>query len=243
MPYAEKKKNPGKSIVLRFFLIGMAGVFLVLLCLWGVWPYFYFFTIPESERYQVKEVNFPGGKKGNQLVRDGILIGMNLTEPKELRRQATGYYHQDGPVGQVLEQFNWLRGVASSYRSDNRLPASLLAISAVDTIGLSPLPMNMLVQAWSEPPIGVLGLEVGTIASYARPFQHIHYYKMSAYLKDLVLPQADKPHWGHARQIRRGSHGTAHQGSDGPVFLQAYRHGHSVHSHLQPIVHSGPGGQ
>ena len=44
-----------------------------------------------------------------------------------LRRLATTYYHRDGPVGRVMEKFNWSPGPpnCNTYHADARILASL----------------------------------------------------------------------------------------------------------------------
>jgi hypothetical protein len=44
-------------------------------------------------------------------------------------------------------------------------------------VGVNPLPVNMLVTAWSEPPLGMLFMETGTLASYGRPLQIVDFYE------------------------------------------------------------------
>ncbi len=154
--------------------------------------------------FAVTETTDPDGARANQLSRDRILSGQNFTHPPELRRLATTYYHRRGPVGVVLEKFNWFPGRANTYSADVRLPAGLIALAAGDALSGSPVPLGLFVCAWSEPPIGVIELNVGTMASYGRPFQHLHFYDKSARLKDLVDPAEGKPrpfHYLHdARQ-------------------------------------------
>lgn len=154
--------------------------------------------------FEVTETTDPDGARANQLSRDRILSGRNYIHPAELRRLATTYYHRRGPVGVVLEKFNWFPGPANTYSADVRLPACLVALAAGDALGGSPVPLGLFVGVWSEPPIGVIELNVGTMASYGRPFQHLHFYDKSARLKDLVDPAEGKPrpfHYLHdARQ-------------------------------------------
>src|ERR1019366_6813845 len=107
--------------------------------------------------------------------------GMNFTVPdkkdlgsatRDLRRLATTYYHREGPVGRVMEKYNWFPGGPNSntYWADTRMPASLAASVFAD-LGTGSLPMTTLVTAWSEPPIATIGLGTGTMASYGRPYQ------------------------------------------------------------------------
>src|SRR5262249_47147460 len=89
---------------------------------------------------------------------------------------AATYYHPQGPVGVALAKFNWFPwGPVTTYAADARLPASLIGLGA-PTPSLN-LPLTQLVAVWSEPPIAVIGMNAGTPASYARPFQHLHFYE------------------------------------------------------------------
>jgi hypothetical protein len=126
-------------------------------------------------------------------------------EIRDLSRVATTYYHRKGPVGICLERFNWFsdwnyppadpldvrRGEQGFRRfdSDNRIIASMV-VSSCPVPGANPagLPAGALVAAWSEPPYAVIGLGAGTMASYGRPFQTVHFYEIDERLRDLVLP-------------------------------------------------------
>ncbi len=125
-----------------------------------------------------------------QLIHGHIDHGMNFLIPKDkadrgnplkdLSRLATTYYHREGPVGRVMEKFNWFPGPANSntYWADSRIGASLVASSIADLGTTGALPMTALVTAWSEPPIATVGLGTGTMASYGRPYQHVHFYEI-----------------------------------------------------------------
>jgi hypothetical protein len=90
------------------------------------------------------------------------------------RRKPTTYYHRNGPVGAVLWRFEWFpQDEIHANHSDARLPASLVALSAAPVGGL---PTNALACLWSEPAIGVVELNGGTIAAYGRPFQTMDFY-------------------------------------------------------------------
>jgi hypothetical protein len=130
----------------------------------------------------------------NQLIHGHINHGMNFAIPeakergnpaKDLSRLATTYYHRDGPVGRVMEKYNWFPGDANTFYADARLPASLIAAAAIDTSGL---PLSTLVTAWSETPIATIGLGTGTMASYGRPYQHVHFYEIDNQIRRLSLP-------------------------------------------------------
>jgi spermidine synthase len=120
--------------------------------------------------------------------------GMNFLAPSELRdlgkphrdfsRLATTYYHRDGPLGNVLEKYVYFAEPNNMYSSDARGPALLTALVP------SPLPLEAIVAAaWSEPPIAVIGLGTGTIASYARPWQRMDFYELDPAIIRLCEPE------------------------------------------------------
>jgi hypothetical protein len=120
--------------------------------------------------------------------------GLNYQEPAGLRRLATTYYHRMGPVGVIMERFNWFNfeydpktgtrtyhpQPQNTYHADARQPVSI--------IGLGADPMSQLVNAWSEPPYATIGLGTGTMASYARCFQHAVYYEIDDTIKSFHFP-------------------------------------------------------
>jgi hypothetical protein len=122
--------------------------------------------------------------------------GQNYQEPKELRRLATTYYHRKGPVGVIMERFNWFNykwdpqtqtriwtpQPMNTYHADARLPVSLIGQ------GATPGPLGQLVAAWSEPPYATIGLGTGTMASYARPFQQITFYDIDQHIVNFSRP-------------------------------------------------------
>ena len=105
--------------------------------------------------------------------RDRIMFGDCIDDAK-YRRMPMTYYAPQGPLGMVLQKFNWFPGPANTYYADARLPASLVAQGF--PIGLESL-LSQLGVVWSEPPVAVLGMEIGTPASYARPFQQFHFFE------------------------------------------------------------------
>jgi hypothetical protein len=140
----------------------------------------------------VKE--FTMGREGidlsyRQLIHGHIDHGMNFLIPgdkrdrghpnKDLSRLATTYYHREGPVGRVMEKFNWFPDPPNSnkYTADARMPASLVG-SAIAQIGVGGLPTTTFETLWSEPPIATVGLGTGTMASYGRAYQHVHFYEI-----------------------------------------------------------------
>lgn len=135
-----------------------------------------------------------------QLTHGHINHGLNFIAPekkedrgnplKDFSRLATTYYHREGPVGRVMEGYNWFKGPPNSntYWADARMPANLLSGLAADIgSGSSSLPITGLVAAWSEPPIATIGLGTGTMASYGRPYQHVHFYEIDNLILQLSL--------------------------------------------------------
>ena len=131
------------------------------------------------------------------LIHGHIDHGMNVFRPdkkdfwgeptKDYSRLATTYYHRLGPAGIVMEKFNWAPGPENTYWADARMPASLVGMGATP-LGTGPLPMGQLVDLWSEPAYATIGLGTGTMASYGRPFQHVHYYEIDNHVRRLSLP-------------------------------------------------------
>src|SRR5207248_1692829 len=107
---------------------------------------------------------------------------------KDRSRLATTYYYQGSPLGLVLQQFDWFGEwkTPNRYSSDARLPVSLLGLTA--PLGVPAFPVRTLAGLWSEPAMGVLGLGCGTPASYARPYQHVHFYERGPALTKLSFP-------------------------------------------------------
>ncbi len=126
---------------------------------------------------------------------------------KDFSRLPTTYYHPKGPAGLVMQKYNWF-GNQISYNpdpsdpgnwwrykdnvhwADNRMPASLVAASAVT---LGNLPTTTIVDLWSEPPFATIGLGTGTMAAYSRPFQHMHYYEIDNKVLQLSVRPSGNP--------------------------------------------------
>jgi hypothetical protein len=129
-----------------------------------------------------------------QLVHGHILHGQNFrlpTDPKDIgnpnrdfSRLATTYYHRRGPAGVVMEKFNWAKDPPNYYRSDTRICASIVGAGSMLDFTL----LGALVDGWSEPPYATIGLGTGTMASYGRPFQYVHYYEIDSHVRRLSLP-------------------------------------------------------
>lgn len=136
-----------------------------------------------------------------QLIHGHINHGMNIFKPeskadwgkpdKDYSRLATTYYHRYGPAGIVMEQFNWgsknFSAPQNTFYADLRMPASLIGQAALP-LGTGILPYGQLVDLWSEPPFATIGLGTGTMASYGRPYQHVHFYEIDNHVRRLSLP-------------------------------------------------------
>jgi hypothetical protein len=103
-------------------------------------------------------------------------------------RVATTYYHRYGPVGIVMEQYNWFPGPQNTYWGDIRMPATQVGLAATNIGVNSFLPLSNLVDLWSEPPYATIGLGTGTMASYARPYQNLAYYEIDEKIRNMSLP-------------------------------------------------------
>lgn len=132
-----------------------------------------------------------------------------VEEPaKDRHREATTYYHREGPVGQVMAKLDAFaaRGVLD-YPADVRLPASLIgALAPTGTLPAGPLPDRALTAAWSEPAIGVIRLGVGTEAAYGRAFQHVDFYNSTPEIKEFSAPtKAGPAYFGYVQDaLARG---------------------------------------
>ena len=147
---------------------------------------------------RVSQSQRSGDPKGpyTSLTHGTTLHGQNYRKPgkkeewgqsdKDFSRLATTYYHAQGPVGRAIDRFNWFKDRDNKYHSDARMPASLIAMGGF-SFG-SNLPLNQLVDLWSEPPYATIGLGTGTMASYARPYQHVHFYEIDNIIRRLSLP-------------------------------------------------------
>ena len=133
--------------------------------------------------------------------------GKNYFDPPSLSRLATTYYHRWGPVGIVMERYNWLKGPQNTFWADNRMPAALVGLGAAP-LGASSLPLDQLAHLWSEPPIATIGLGTGTMASYGRPLQHVVFYEIDEKIRNFSLPLNGKaPYFNYLEgALKRGSH-------------------------------------
>ena len=137
---------------------------------------------------------------------------------KDLSRLATTYYHRYGPVGVVMERYNWVTfpggalpggtpkgvGAQNAFYGDMRMPTSIVGQVAA-SLGVGNLPIGAIVEPWSEPPYATIGLGTGTMASYARPYQHMTYYEIDDVIREFSLPREGKGHFTYLQNaIKRG---------------------------------------
>jgi hypothetical protein len=135
------------------------------------------------------------GRPYRQMIHGHINHGMNFLKPRDVKdwgnaqddysRLATTYYHRFGPAGIVMEKFNWFSDEENHFNSDSRICASLIA-GANPLFGAA-LPADQIASLWSEPPYATIGLGTGTMASYARPYQHMHFYEIDNLVRGLSL--------------------------------------------------------
>jgi hypothetical protein len=160
----------------------------------------YFGVLRVSQRADPSAPTFPY----TTLMHGTTNHGMNFLPPsdekewgnpeKDKSRLATTYYHQLGPVGIVMQKFNWFNDPVNVYHSDARMPAALIGLGA-NPLNLCGLPMEQLVCSWSEPPYATIGLGTGTMAAYGRPFQHMHFYEIDNHIVRLSLPKDGRRTW------------------------------------------------
>jgi hypothetical protein len=147
-----------------------------------------------KEIARVEPMGTPAGS-GRKLLLNQCLMALELPRPlapaevgkddKDFSRLAAAYYHRDGPLGRVLEKYNWFPGPPNTYSADARLPAAVTGLLAAPS---GPIPVEAISQLWSESPIAVICLHAHAVASYARPFQWIDFYERNSEVVDLFRP-------------------------------------------------------
>jgi hypothetical protein len=155
------------------------------------------------------------------LMYNGTYLGRNYQEPKDkkahgdpdkdISRMPTTYFHDKSPVGVVLQKYNWFPGKVNTYHADARLPSSLLGM------GLDPL--SQLAHLWSEPPIAVIGMDVGTMAAYARPTQTMHFFERLPEFVKLSFPvKGEQPFFHYVQDsLGRGANVKIFEGEPRPA--------------------------
>jgi hypothetical protein len=167
--------------------------------------------VAEAGKYHVNEESDAKGDTGYMLMLGNTAYAKTFKKPaannlavKDRSRLATTYYHVNGPVGQVVNQFQPQSTKAETDFSYDALMAVSLA-GLISDVVFSPqtrttsglggqiLPAGLLVRVWSEPAFGVLRLNAGTYATYGRPFQFIDFYNSAAEVEEFSLPSKGKP--------------------------------------------------
>jgi len=175
----------------RWTYFGLAGVVVVLAVIG--------FLIYRSLSVESFSVQYSTQDQSQHLMGGEVLMSLEYSKPtdpqergnrdKDLSRLATTYYHRHGPLGHVLERYNWLAGPINTYWSDVRLPVALVGTLARPA---GAFPIEALQQLWSEPPIGVVFLHASSAASYVRPYQRIDFFDHNPDLIALFQPHGPK---------------------------------------------------
>ncbi len=128
-----------------------------------------------------------------RLMHSTTMHGACITDPPEMQRYPTSYYHRKGPVGQVMRGLEWFPEPSAELRQgkadfwlqrnrdnakdDARIAASVVGMMAASHVA-TPIPLEPIVTAWSEPPYAFVGLGTGTLFTYAHPFQWVDAYEL-----------------------------------------------------------------
>jgi hypothetical protein len=155
-------------------------------------------------------------KPYNNLLFGGIDRGINYLKPADsalvgkqdadYSRLPSCYHHPLSPIGIVMKQWNAFPGKENTYSADARLSVSLIGLGA-SPLALEGLPCSQLVELHSEPPIAVVGMYVGAMAGYARPFQEIHFFENNKTMIELSVPKTGAPFFTFIEDAKaRGAH-------------------------------------
>jgi hypothetical protein len=152
--------------------------------------------------FRVREVFRKGKLQRKVLMIGDTFFAMGYTpaadkdEGTDRSRVATTYYHRHGPVGQVLANFDWVGSPADLNKAgaDARFPASLFGLLAGSRgAPWQIFPGQALVGLWSQPAFGVVRLNAGTHAAYARPLQFFDFYNNTPALEAFSVPPKGQP--------------------------------------------------
>jgi hypothetical protein len=100
-------------------------------------------------------------------------------------RVPTMYYHRQGPIGIAFSKLDGTFVDDVQWQAADAIPAAILV---ADGATFGPMtPWAVLCGAWSEPPVGVVMLNAGTVAAYARPFQTIDFYESNPTLREMSV--------------------------------------------------------
>jgi hypothetical protein len=191
-----------------FLCIGLAAVCLIVTgaglairyISGGVNPFREIKMAAVGEVLEINEHPEADGKTCRRLLIDAIDHGTQFRGPANKAgnqpntnwpRVPTSYYHTDGPIGMAFSKLNWFPTKDPAWEADDaRLPASLVASSAcMASIGS----WDVLGAVWSEPPVGVVMLNNGTLAAYARPLQIFDFYERNPAVVKHSVAKGNEP--------------------------------------------------
>ncbi|MBI2804601.1 MAG: hypothetical protein HYX68_06410 [Planctomycetes bacterium] len=177
------------AVCLVVIVAGLAYRYLVA----GVNPFREMKAAAWGESIEIKDHNEPDGRQLRQLLIDGIDHGSQYSGKKKMAgdqvanwsRLPTSYYHRDGPVGMAFSKLDSMSVRNQNWpNADSRLPATLVGGAALcPTTG----PWSVLNSVWSQPPVGVIMMNNGTLAAYARPYQFLDFYESNPGIVRLSL--------------------------------------------------------
>ena len=159
-------------------------------------------SVFQAPRMEVLTHNQEDGSVFHYLMYNRVYMGRNYDRPKkkadrgkpsvDFSRLPTTYFHDKSPIGVVMHKYNWFPGRENTYSADLRLPASMTGMGG-DVWG-------QLANLWSEPPIAVLGMDVATMAAYARPAQVLHFTERVPTFVHLSFPKGKERRYFHYGQ-------------------------------------------
>ncbi len=120
----------------------------------------------------------------NTLIHGGIDHGRQKIKP-EFRHEPCAYFHPLSGIGQVFMKLTWPNTpVPNSLHDFNNRPNPYHTFTLPSwrfpaaLVGSASDPMAALVALHSEPPFAVVGLGTGTLAAFAKPYQHVDMYEI-----------------------------------------------------------------
>lgn len=124
----------------------------------------------------------------NSLLMGGIDRGRTYLKPADKEAQGvagkdysllpTCYHHPLSPIGLVVQQFQ------PFHWPGMKLPAPPAAKDA-------------------RPPLGVVGMYVGTMAAYAAPMQEVHFFESNPKIIDLCQPKKGEPFFTYIQDAKK----------------------------------------
>jgi hypothetical protein len=159
--------------------------------------------------------------------------GSCITDPMTLRRHPTTYYHRKGPVGDVMRKLEWfgyakdeankqprdfwLTTNRDNAKDDARIAASIIGLGASGYV-------EPIAAAWSEPPFAFVGLGVGSLFTYAHPYQCVDAYELDPAI--VALSEEEQPMFPYFQAAqKRGVNAKLHIGDGRRLLTQAGREG------------------